>query len=113
MNNLFFSNDPQISSIVEDLVESVAKIDQAAPILIAKLVPYLTTALATKEDVLESNGDTSITNTFISTCLDITTRLVRYLPKPIPGKFYIFRVRSRKDIINCLFCKFSRKTNLG
>lgn len=78
------SNDPQISSIVEDLVESVAKINQAAPILITKLVPYLTTALVTKEDVLESNGDTSITNTFISTCLDITTRLVRYLPKPIP-----------------------------
>ena len=79
------SNDPQISSIVEDLVESVAKIETAAPILIATLVPYLNTALATKEDVLESNGDTSITNTFISTCLDITTRLVRYLPKPIPG----------------------------
>ena len=84
MNNIFFSNDPQISSIVEDLVESVAKIEVAAPILIAKLVPYLQTALATKEDVLESNGDTSVTNTFISTCLDITTRLVRYLPKPIP-----------------------------
>lgn len=79
-----FSNDPQISSIVEDLVESVAKIEVAAPVLNAKLVPYLQTALATKEDVLESNGDTSVTNTFISTCLDITTRLVRYLPKPIP-----------------------------
>ena len=66
------------------MVESVAKIEVAAPILISKLVPYLQTALATKEDVLESNGDTSVTNTFISTCLDITTRLVRYLPKPIP-----------------------------
>ena len=78
------SNDPQISSIVEDLVESVAKIESASSVLSAKLVPYLNTALATKEDVLDNNGDTSVTNTFLSTCLDITTRLVRYLPKPIP-----------------------------
>ena len=68
----------------------MAKIETAAPTLIATVVPYLNTALATKEDVLESNGDTSVTNTFISTCLDITTRLVRYLPKPIPGMLIEF-----------------------
>jgi hypothetical protein len=77
------SNDPHISSIAEDLVESVAKLPSASGVLCSKLVPFIQQSLSIAEDIIDE-GETSMTNTTIATCLDITTRLVRYIPKPVP-----------------------------
>ena len=82
-----FSNDPQISSIAEELVENVAKLPSASSILCGKLVPFLVQSLNQSEEVLNDPSDTSINNTFLATCLDITTRLVRSIQKPVSQEF--------------------------
>jgi len=81
------SNDPQISSIAEELVENVAKLPSASSILCGKLVPFLVQSLNQSEEVLNDPSDTSINNTFLATCLDITTRLVRSIQKPVSQEF--------------------------
>ena len=76
--------------MVEELVGAVA--EEVSPDrrheftgLFNRLVPFLVQILQTPEDVVEA-GTTSVNNSYISICLDITTRFVRSLPKPIPSE---------------------------
>ena len=51
------------------------------------MVPFLVQSLNQSEEVLNDPSDTSINNTFLATCLDITTRLVRSIQKPVSQEF--------------------------
>ena len=52
------------------------------PTVFSAFVPYLIHIMKTPEE--EISKDSDVSNSFIAICLDITTRFVRSIPKPLP-----------------------------
>jgi len=83
-----YNSDPHVCSLVEELVGVVGekvtaekRADYAG--LFNRLTPFLAQVLKTPEAEIES-GNSTVTNSYCSICLDIATRFVRSLPQPIP-----------------------------
>ena len=81
------NSDPHVCAIVEDMVEALGKrlhpeVIGSFPTIFSAFVPYLVHIMKTPENEISKDADVS--NSFIAICLDITTRFVRSIPKPLP-----------------------------